>query len=98
MNKNLLIIIALFLGVVPVATGVDGGLKVKRLRPCLLTVLSQPWGQVFLNGKSYGYTPLMNVEIPSGYQNLVWRDYKGREWRRSLTAYDNGIYVIQIKK
>ncbi len=95
--KSLAFVASVFLFFAPAATGTDVE-QGRRLRHCLLTVTSQPWGEVFLNGKSYGYTPLVNVEIPSGYQNLLWKDFRGREWKRSLMAFDNGIFSVRITK
>lgn len=40
-----------------------------------ITVLSQPWAEVFLNQRSLGITPLTDpLEVPAGRQILVLRN------------------------
>jgi len=35
-----------------------------------LRVNSRPWSQIFIDGKSYGATPKLNIELPVGTHNL----------------------------
>ncbi len=86
-----------FLVIVPVATGGDVPLG-HRLKSCALTVLSQPWGEVFIDEKSVGFTPLINLPVAAGHHRFAWRNFKGQIVRKSFIAFDNGMLNVRIKK
>lgn len=69
-----------------------------RLRSSTLTVTSRPWGEVFIDGVSVGYTPVIDRFLKSGYHRFIWKDFKGREVKKTLMAYENGIFTVRIVK
>jgi serine/threonine protein kinase len=66
-----------FLLITSVAIGVDHSLVSARQKPSVLTVTSLPWGEVFLDGKSQGFTPILNLSLRTGYHEFLWRDRDG---------------------
>lgn len=46
----------------------------KRRRPGFITLQSQPWSEVWLNGKKLGLTPLFKAQLPAGRHTLELRN------------------------
>lgn len=95
-QRAVFIFLFVFAFINPVAVSNDAD-KNQFKRPCMLTVTSQPWGEVFINNKSAGYTPVINLPLKAGYQEFMWRNFQGREVKKSLRAFNNGILSIQIR-
>jgi serine/threonine protein kinase len=77
------------------ATGGDYTLS-GRLRPFLMTVTSNPWGEIRIDGGPVGYTPLINVPVSAGVHEIYWKPKRGPGLKRSLTAFDNGLVAFQV--
>ncbi|MCC6277147.1 MAG: serine/threonine protein kinase [Oligoflexia bacterium] len=67
-----------------------------RLRPCVLTMTSRPWGEVFLNGKSIGYTPILNHPVKAGAHQVRWVGPQGQVVEKTLIAFNNGIVMFRL--
>ncbi len=75
--------------------GVDGAIR-SNMRPFLLTVTSEPWGEVLIDGKSQGYTPVINLPVSPGEHSINWCNGKNECVQKSLAAYQNGVVTFQI--
>jgi serine/threonine-protein kinase len=65
--------------------------------PGRLSISSRPWGQIFLDGVSFGNTPKANLTIPAGTHVLRIVRPGYRAWERSLTvAPGQEIRLIDI--
>ncbi|MFH1811176.1 MAG: protein kinase [Pseudomonadota bacterium] len=63
-----------------------------------LTLASEPWSEVFLNGKSLGLTPLANVRLPAGSHRLVLRNRKlGLEKTAWVRIRPNRETVLKVR-
>jgi len=69
-----------------------------RLKPCLLTLTSQPWGEIVIDGVSRGYTPFINFPVPAGAHVVVWRNPLMGTVRKTLRAFENGTLAYKISK
>jgi serine/threonine protein kinase len=77
------------------AIGLDHAIS-GRLRPCLMTLTSLPWGEVFIDGISRGYTPFINLPITPGFHILLWKDIRGHTVKKTLMAFENGTMAYKI--
>jgi serine/threonine protein kinase len=96
-------LIVMFCLVNSVAIGMDHALDPWRLKPSTLTLTSFPWGEVFMDGVSLGFTPLLNVYLQKnldheGLHILTWRDAGGFTIRRTIMDYGNALFSYQIIK
>ncbi|MDZ4677384.1 MAG: serine/threonine-protein kinase [Oligoflexia bacterium] len=89
-------VLFMLIGLLPFATGTDHTVA-GRFRPYSLTVTSDPWGEVFIDGKSVGYTPLLNHTLKSGGHRFTWRDSRGRVVQKTITAYENGSVFFRVR-
>jgi serine/threonine protein kinase len=90
-------IAAIFL-VTPGATGVDHSTLQELLRPSALTITSEPWGEVFIDGESLGFTPIINYSLKAGYHHFLWVNRDGLKVNRSIMNYGRGVFAYQITK
>ena len=51
-----------------------------------LSVNALPWADVWIDGRSYGATPLGNISLPIGSHEVVWRHPQFGERRRTVTV------------
>ena len=90
-----------FLFLIFTAIEIDNeGTKLPLKAPFYLTLTSWPWGEVLINGVSQGYTPVVNLALPIGYHELIWKSGEGDIIRKSLFVFGRGSagYKIQKKK
>ena len=51
-----------------------------------LSVNALPWADVWIDGRSYGATPLGNISLPIGSHEVVWRHPQFGERRRTVSV------------
>jgi serine/threonine protein kinase len=95
-QKLFCLFLLIFISIGPAAVSQDGAQNDYK-RPCILTVTSQPWGEVFIDGISQGYTPLIDLPLKAGYHSLLWRNYEGQEIKKTITAFGNGVLWLKIR-
>jgi serine/threonine-protein kinase len=81
----------------PLTTEIDTDV-LSRFLPCTLTVTSNPWGEVFIDEVSVGFTPLLGVAVKPGFHRLVWKSARGEITSGTFTAFNNGSVRLVIKK
>ncbi len=80
------------------AIGLDHLTRQELLRPSTLTITSAPWGEVFVDGVSLGYTPIINYSLKMGYHHFLWKDRDGLKVNRTIMNYGGGLFAYQITK
>jgi hypothetical protein len=58
--------------------------------PGRVSVNAQPWGEVFINGRSVGETPLANLSVPLGEHEFLFRHPDLGERRVTVTVRGDG--------
>lgn len=89
----------IFVGTVVIPQMVsDPDKKSGHLKPYSLTITSSPWGRVYLNGQSIGFTPIARKTLKPGYYRVRWEGPKGGHVTKTLRAYNNGAVVYRVSK
>jgi len=52
----------------------------------MLSVNASPWAEVFVDGRSFGVTPLGSISLPTGSHEVVWRHPQFGEKRRTVVV------------
>ena len=51
-----------------------------------LSINARPWGEVLIDGRSVGLTPIANLAVPIGVHEITWRHPQLGEARRTLAV------------
>ena len=89
-------ILASLLFFTPAAIGLDHTMTNRRLGQTVITLTSLPWGEVFLDNKSIGFTPLYNFPILPGLHSFLWLDKEGHRVEKAINDYGNAVLAYRI--
>jgi PEGA domain-containing protein len=51
-----------------------------------LSINARPWGEVLIDGRSVGLTPIANLAVPIGVHEITWRHPQLGETRRTVAV------------
>ena len=61
-----------------------------------LSLNAMPWANVSLDGKSLGTTPVMNLSVPVGSHEIIWRHPQFGERRQTAVVTARGPVTLVI--